>query len=223
MGIDETKAPLLVVEDVHASYVKKDILHGVSFSMERGEIVALLGGNGSGKSTLLKTIAGLLKPNHGRIFFDGVDISSDLVQSRQQKGIGYLLQGGQIFPSLTVAENFRVAFDHAPKHSRCVPILGAIFPDLKTRKNERAGLLSGGQRQMLALEMVLCQCPRLILLDEPTGSLAPNTVGLILEAILSFNKDFGCSTLLVEQNVMKAEMIADRRLRLQDGMAFLQS
>jgi len=217
MVINKKNSPLLVAEDIHASYIKKEILHGVSFTMERGEIVALLGGNGSGKSTLLKTIAGLLKPTQGRIFFDGRDISNCAVRTLQKYGIGYLVQGGQIFPNLTVEENFLVAFDHAPKHNSSMPSLGNIFPDLRIRKNERAGLLSGGQRQMLAIEMVLCQCPSLILLDEPTGSLSPGTADLILDAILSFKKNFGCCILLVEQNVIKAEMIADRCLRLQDG------
>jgi branched-chain amino acid transport system ATP-binding protein len=215
--------PLLRVEDLYAAYVKKEILRGVSLIVGRGEIVALLGGNGSGKSTLLKSIAGLLQPTKGRIEFKGRDITSLSVRDRQQGGIGYLIQGGRVFPNLSVQENFEIAMKHDRNgHKAAGAKLGSIFPSLKEKTNLRAGLLSGGQRQMLAIEMVLSQRPELILLDEPTGSLSPNTVGIILKAIASFNRDFGCSTLLVEQNMVEAERIANRQLRLLDGIVILE-
>ena len=217
------RGPLLVVEDVHAAYFKKEILRGVSFSVERGEIVAVLGGNGSGKSTLLKTIVGLLRQSRGKIILEGMDISSVAVRSRQQMGIVHLLQGGQIFPNLTVGENFGIAVTHSPECRGGRPALGDVFSELKTLKVDRAGLLSGGQRQMLAIEMVLAQRPRLALFDEPTGSLSTSNVGGMLEAIASFSRDFGCSMLLVEQNVAEAQRVAKRCLRLEDGVAVVSS
>jgi ABC-type branched-subunit amino acid transport system ATPase component len=212
--------PLLRIEGVCAAYVKKEILRGVSLTVNRGEIVALIGGNGSGKSTLLKTIAGLLQPTEGRIEFDGRDITRLSVHGRQKAGIGYLLQGGPVFPSLVVEENFGIAMKHRRNgHDGNGTKLGSIFPVLQEKASLRAGLLSGGQRQMLAIEMVLAQRPEVLLLDEPTGSLSPNTVGTILKEIAMFTKNYGCSTLLVEQNVVEAARIANRQLRLQDGIA----
>jgi len=140
----------------------------------RGEIVALWGGNGSGKSTALKTIMGLLQPTQGQVLFDDGDITAEPVHYRQQRGIGYLMQGGRIFPNLTVAENLAIAAsrsDHRQTQTRTG--LGGIFPVLAERADVRAGLLSGGQKQMLAIEMTMSQRPRLLLLDEPTGGIAP--------------------------------------------------
>jgi len=215
--------PLLRVEGVHAAYVKKEILCGLSLTVNRGEIVALIGGNGSGKSTLLKTIAGLLKPTKGRIEFNGRDITHLSVCGRQQAGIGYLLQGGPVFPSLSVEENFRIAIEHRIRHSRNGATVGFIFHPLREMMKLRAGLLSGGQRQMLSIEMVLAQCPELVLLDEPTGSLSPDAVSIVLNAIAAFTMDSDCSVLLVEQNVAEAARIASRQLRLLDGAAILDA
>src|SRR5689334_6229942 len=104
--LDDSNVPLLALEGIYAAYVKKDVLRGVSLIVNRGEIVALLGGNGSGKSTMLKTIAGLLHPTKGRVLLDGVDVSDEATHVRQMMGMGYLMQGGRVFPNLTVAENF---------------------------------------------------------------------------------------------------------------------
>lgn len=211
-------APLLTVEDVHAAYVKKEILCGVSLTVNRGEIVALLGGNGSGKSTLLKTIAGLLEPTKGRIEFNGQDIKLLSVNGRQKGGIGYLLQGGRVFPNLGVADNFEIAMKHHRNgHNANRANVGFIFTPLREKARVRAGLLSGGQRQMLSIEMVLAQEPELALLDEPTGALSHDLAITILNTISNFVHQSNCGVLLVEQNVEEASRVSHRCLRLRDG------
>lgn len=213
-------APLLHVDGIHAAYVKKEILRGVSLTVDRGEIVAVLGGNGSGKSTLLKTIAGLLQPTEGRIECNGCDITQSSVHGRQKRGIGYLLQGGRVFPNLSVEENFEIAMKHHRNgHNGAGAKLGSIFPPLRDRTNVRAGLLSGGQRQMLAIEMVLAQEPDLALLDEPTGALAPNLASTVLGTIAEHVRTRGCAVLLVEQNVVEADKVSARSFRLVEGVS----
>lgn len=216
--IDRSDVPLLRVDDIHAAYVKKKILHGVSLTVNQGEIVAILGGNGSGKSTLLKTIAGLLRPVRGRIAFRGRDITGASVHARQKDGIGYLLQGGRVFPNLSVQENFDIAIKH--RRNGCqmnVTRVGSIFPPLAGRVADRAGLLSGGQRQMLAIEMVLAQEPEVVLLDEPTGALSHDLALGILHALRDHVLKTGCCVLLVEQNQVEARSVSSRCLQLVEG------
>lgn len=213
------KGSLLALEGIHAAYIKKEILRGVSLSVNRGEIVALFGGNGSGKSTTLKTIAGLLHPTKGRVLLDGVDISEESSHVRQSMGMGYLMQGGRVFPNLTVAENFSISAAHASRGGNPMqPTLGTCFPMLAERASDRAGLLSGGQRQMLAIELVLAQRPKLALLDEPTGALSSNLARTILNMIVEYSQSTGCGVLLVEQNVEEAERVAHRKVTLSSGM-----
>lgn len=209
---------LLVVKDVYAAYVKKEILRGVSLSVKHGEIVALLGGNGSGKSTLLKTIAGLLHPTKGQVDFKGQDITGLSVHDRQKYGIGYLLQGGRVFPNLTAGENFEIAIKHHRKnHKHTRPVLGSIFPILQKKMDIRAGLFSGGERQMLAIEMVLAQAPELVLLDEPTGALSRDLAREILDHVGKTVRQSGCGVLFVEQNVEAARKVCDRQVTLDEG------
>jgi branched-chain amino acid transport system ATP-binding protein len=211
--------PLLELKEVRAAYVKKEILRGVSLTVNRGEIVALLGGNGSGKSTLLKTIAGLLQPIKGRIEFKGRDITQLSVHGRQKGGIGYLLQGGRVFPNLSVEENFEIAMKHHRNgHNGNGVKLGSIFPPLREKTNVRAGLLSGGQRQMLAIEMVLAQEPELALLDEPTGALSHDLAITILKTLSDYVRQTQCGVLLVEQNVEEASKVSHRQLSLREGI-----
>jgi len=209
---------LLNVEGVHAAYVKKEILRGVSLSVNRGEVVVLLGANGAGKSTLLKTLAGLLKPTKGLIGFNGKDITKLSVRQRQRSGIGCLLQGGRVFSNLTVEENFQIALrQHRNGRNGKMPILGSLFPPLRERGSSRAGLLSGGQRQMLAIEMVLAQEPELALLDEPTGAVALELSRQLLQKIAEYSKTRLAGILLVEQNVAEAVRIANHVFRLTEG------
>jgi branched-chain amino acid transport system ATP-binding protein len=207
----------LELRDICASYLKKEVLLGISLIVGSGEIVALFGGNGSGKSTVLKTVAGLLFPTGGTVSFAGRDITDASVPCRQQFGITLLLQGGRIFPNLTVEENLSVALRHR-RHTRDqVPALGTLFPVLRDRRGTRAGLLSGGQRQMLALEMVLAQEPRIALLDEPSAGLSPSAVHDLLSTIHAVAKSTGMGILLAEQNAEEAKKIADRYYLLEHG------
>jgi branched-chain amino acid transport system ATP-binding protein len=211
--------PLLILEDIQASYVKKEILRGVSFEVMPGEMLALLGGNGSGKSTTLKVIAGVLPPSKGRVIFRGKDITHATPHQRQKLGIGYLLQGGRVFPNLTVAENLRISHSHArdgAHDNRPSPAIGSLFPELAERQTTRAGLLSGGQRQMLAIEMVLAQRPILTLLDEPCAALSPELGSQLLHRI---KEQAGESEafLVVEQNTESARLASKRVLQLTDG------
>lgn len=218
LGTNSTERPLLVLRDIHAAYVKKEILRGVSFALNRGEIVALLGGNGSGKSTALKTIMGLLQPTRGQVLFDDSDITAEPVHHRQQRGIGYLMQGGRVFPNLTVAENLAIAARRADRREiQTRTGVGSIFPVLAERADVRAGLLSGGQKQMLAIEMTMSQRPCLLLLDEPTGGIAPVLAQQIMEQVVKNVRDNESSALIVEQNVAIVQECCNRSLRLKDG------
>ncbi|HWQ88872.1 MAG TPA: ATP-binding cassette domain-containing protein [Desulfitobacteriaceae bacterium] len=219
LSIENTQCtPQLEVENIYAAYVKKEILRGVSLNVVRGEITFLHGGNGSGKSTLLKTIAGLLLPTKGRILFDGKDITRMSVHNRQKVGIGYLLQGGRIFPNLTVGENMAIALKHHRNGKTGSDVQpGSIFHDLREKINVRAGLLSGGQRQMLSIEMVLAQEPDLVLFDEPTGGLTHDLSVEILDHIARFVQKRNCGVLIVEQNVDAARKVCDRQLTLSEA------
>lgn len=177
--------PLLTLENIHASYYKREVLRGLSLHIGKGEVVALLGENGKGKSTVLRVISGLLKPTSGRIEFQGRGITALSAEQRQQLGIGYLLQGGRVFRNLTVEENYLIALRHRPHNAEhAYEFPGGVFPDLKDLKKKRAGLLSGGQRQMLAVEMASLQCGVIGLWDEPTAGLSEKAAELALSQIL---------------------------------------
>lgn len=212
--------PLLILDNIHAAYVKKEILRGISFEVHLGEVVALLGGNGSGKSTTLKVIAGLLAPTKGRIIFRGKDITYTKPRERQHLGIGFLLQGGHIFPNLTVEDNIRVSLSHARNGTNSYAgssSLGAVFPELTEKRTTRAGLLSGGQRQMLAIEMVVLQQPLLGLFDEPSAALAGKLASSFLVSFSKQIKETGRSLLLIEQNATATAESVARTLLLRDG------
>jgi ABC-type branched-subunit amino acid transport system ATPase component len=210
---------LLHVEGLHVAYVKKEILCGVSLSVNRGEVVVIVGSNGAGKSTLMKALAGLLRPTRGLILLNGEDITTLSSRQRQKSGVGCLLQGGRVFSNLTVEENFAIALsEHRNGRSGNMPTLGAIFPYLRERSSTRAGLLSGGQRQMLAIEMVLAQEPELALLDEPTGAVALELSRQLLQKIAEYSKTRQAGVLLIEQNVAEAVRIGNHVLRLTEGL-----
>lgn len=214
---------MLRIEDVFASYGKKEILHGVSFEVKEGEIVSLIGPNGAGKSTLLKAIAGLLPLKEGEIFFrrNGNEVPLSKVPSweRINSGMGFFLQGGKVFPNLTVSENIEISGIGMEEEERKNNInwVLKIFPVLKEKWDIRAGLLSGGQRQMLALAMSLLKRPGLLLLDEPSAGLAPKFVKEILNKVKKLNEDEGITMLVVEQNVREVLEISHRTVFLQGG------
>jgi len=195
---------LLQVCDVIAGYGETEILHGVSVSVEQGQIVTIIGPNGSGKSTLLKTIFGLIRPKKGRVLFHGEDITGIAPETIVRKGLCYVPQSSNVFPSLSIHENLEMgAFVRTDDFRHRLQEIYDLFPDLVERRNDRAGTLSGGQRQMLAIARALMLDPVMLLLDEPSAGLAPNMVKSVLGKILGINST-GVAILLVEQNAREA-------------------
>ncbi len=195
---------LLEVSGVVAGYGETEILHGVSIVIEKGQIVTIIGPNGSGKSTLLKTIFGLLQPRKGRVRFRKEDITGIAPETVVRKGLSYVPQSSNVFPSLSINENLEMgAFVRTDDFRQRLEEVYDLFPDLAERRKDRAGTLSGGQRQMLALARALMLDPVLLLLDEPSAGLAPNLVNSVFEKILGINSA-GVAILLVEQNAREA-------------------
>ena len=216
---------MLRLENIRAGYGKKEVLHGVSFVVPKARICAILGPNGAGKSTLLKVIAGMIRPVEGKIYFEGEDMTDLPVHERVRKGIGYFMQGGQVFPSLTVAENLELGvmqLSSEDKEKSISTALG-IFTNLRNMLDKRAGLLSGGERQALALAMILVQNPKIILLDEPSAGLAPKLAQDILNRVRQLNQCLGITVLLVEQRVREALSIAHRAVVLVGGEIALET
>lgn len=214
-----SKSATVCLEGIDAGYGKKKILHGLSLAVEAGEIVTLIGANGAGKSTLLKVAMGLLKPWQGSVWLNGHDNTYLPVHERARRGLSYLMQGGPVFPSLTVQDNIEMGALTVPPSQRVQTINDVLelFPMLRERLSTRAGLLSGGQRQALALTMVLAQRPRVLLLDEPSAGLAPKLARETLLKVREANEHFGITVLLVEQRVREALEIAHRAVALVNG------
>ena len=195
---------LLQVKEVISGYGETEILHGVSITIEEGQIVTIIGPNGSGKSTLLKTIFGLVRPKKGQVLFNGQEITSMAPETIVRKGLCYVPQSSNVFPSLSIHENLEMgAFIRTDDFRHRLNEVYDLFPDLIERRNDRAGTLSGGQRQMLAVARALMLDPIMLLLDEPSAGLAPNLVTSVLEKILGINST-GVAILLVEQNAREA-------------------
>jgi neutral amino acid transport system ATP-binding protein len=211
-------APLLQVENVHAGYIKDlDILQGVNFRVDPGELVVVIGPNGAGKSTLAKTIFGLLTPHKGKIVFQGQDIVGLKSNQIVQRGMCYVPQIANVFPSLTVEENLEMgAFVRSGSLKELKDKIFALFPRLVERRKQRAGTLSGGERQQLAMGRALMLQPSLLILDEPSAALSPQLVNSVFEIIQQINRT-GTSIVLVEQNARKALAMADRGYVLETG------
>ncbi len=217
--------PALRVENIHAAYSKKEVLRGVTLSAKPGEIVALIGPNGAGKSTLLKVIAGFLQPLQGQVWLDGKELTPLAAHERVRQGIAYFMQGGKVFPNLTVAENLEMgsATLSAQNKKDGLSAVLEIFSNLKDLLNRRAGLLSGGERQALALAMVLIRRPHLLLADEPSVGLSPKLVHHLLGKIHELNSIWGTTILLVEQNIREALNVAQRAVALVNGEVALET
>jgi neutral amino acid transport system ATP-binding protein len=211
-------APLLEVENVHAGYVKDlDILQGVNFRVYPGELVAVIGPNGAGKSTLAKTIFGLLTPHTGSMMFDDKSIVGLKSDQIVQQGMCYVPQISNVFRSLTVEENLEMgAFVLDQPIQPLKDEIFTRFPKLAERRNQRAGTLSGGERQMLAMGRALMLKPKLLLLDEPSAALSPLLVESVFEQIREINRT-GTAIVLVEQNARRALEMADRGYVLEAG------
>jgi len=202
---------LLALEDVRASYGDGDVLQGVSFAVERGRVLALLGRNGAGKTTALKTIMGILAPSAGSIRFAGRAIGGEAPFRIARAGLGYVPETRGVFPSLSVLENLTLAArdgDAAPAERWTLARVFELFPRLAERRLSGGGKLSGGEQQMLAIARALLTNPRLLLLDEPTEGLAPIVVDEIA-GVLAALKASGLAMLLVEQDLSFALHLAD--------------
>lgn len=210
--------PLLTVTDVYAGYIQDlNILQGINFKIYPGELVTIVGPNGAGKSTLAKTIFGLLAPNRGQIEFNGRSIGGLKSNQIVKLGLCYVPQIANVFSSLTVEENLEMgAFVLNEPLKPLKQAIYNMFPVLAERRNQAAGTLSGGERQMLAMGRALMLKPSLLLLDEPSAALSPLLVNDVLERIRQINQT-GTAIALVEQNARKALAMADRGYVLDAG------
>ncbi|MFG2549256.1 urea ABC transporter ATP-binding subunit UrtE [Streptomyces sp. NPDC048581] len=208
---------MLQIDDVRVGYHRSSVLHGVSVEVPKDGVAAVLGHNGAGKSTLLRAAVGLLTPSSGTIRLDGEDITRRKPHERVARGMAYVPQGQQSFPHLTTAENLQLVADGRRRGKASVAEALDLFPALRTLSNRRAGLLSGGQRQQLAIARALVTEPRLLLLDEPTEGIQPSVVAEIEETILALAARGGLSVLLVEQHVGFAMRAAQRYYVLEAG------
>jgi branched-chain amino acid transport system ATP-binding protein len=207
---------MLSVENLSSGYGNIRVLHDVSFNVEGGEIVCLLGRNGAGKTTCLKTIMGLLRVRSGSVICDGVEVSRLPANEVPRHGIGYIPQGRRLFAELTVAENLEIGLMVRGKGRETRDRVLEMFPRLGERLNQRADTLSGGEQQMLATGRALCIEPSVLLLDEPTEGLQPSMIEQIRQAVTAL-RDRGVAILLVEQRVDAVLSIADRVVFLENG------
>ncbi|MBE1594906.1 urea transport system ATP-binding protein [Streptomyces stelliscabiei] len=208
---------MLEINSVRAGYDRTTVLHGVTVSVPGDGVAAVLGHNGAGKSTLLRAAMGLIRPKGGTVLLDGEDITHLAPHQRVARGMAYVPQGQQSFPHLTTAENLQLVADGRPDGREAVAEALDLFPVLRELSGRRAGLLSGGQRQQLALARALITRPRLLLLDEPTEGIQPSVVAEIEETILALTRRGGLCVLLVEQHVGFAMRAAQRYYVLEAG------
>jgi branched-chain amino acid transport system ATP-binding protein len=216
--------PMLEVDNIHSYYGNIHALMGVSLTVEKGEIVSLIGANGAGKSTTLRTITGSIKPRQGAVRLEGEDLAPFKPHEVVFKGISMVPEGRRIFARLTVSENLDMgAYTRGDKKELAADLerVFTLFPRLKERRTQVAGTLSGGEQQMLATARALMAHPRILLMDEPSMGLAPVLVEAIFDTIQRINKE-GTTVLLVEQNALMALTVATRGYVLQTGEIVLQ-
>jgi branched-chain amino acid transport system ATP-binding protein len=214
---------ILELEDVHTYYGSIHALKGVSLDVREGEIVTLLGANGAGKSTTLRSINGLNHPRRGRISFQGDDITNESAHTIVKRGVAQSPEGRRLFPRMTVFENLEMgAFQRTdrPGIKEDIDRVFGLFPRLAERRTQKAGTLSGGEQQMVAMGRALMARPKLLMLDEPSMGLAPIFVEKIFEIVVEINKQ-GTPILLVEQNALMALEVANRGFVLETGKVAL--
>ena len=216
---------LLEVEGIESGYGKKTVLQGVALRVDEGEVVTMLGHNGAGKSTTLKTILGLLPARAGQVRFAGQPWANGNPVENVRRGMALVPQGRGVFPDLTVIENLMLgAYTQRDAQSNATRLREVIelFPMLDERRAQRAGTLSGGQQQMVAVGMALMPRPRLMMMDEPSIGLAPVLVQRVLETARQINRRFGTAIILVEQNIKTALGVADRAYVMKSGRVVLE-
>ena len=211
----------LEIKDLQVFYGKIEAIKGISFHVDQGEIVTLIGANGAGKTTTLKTISGLRPVTGGQILFDGQDISKIQAHVRTAMGISMAPEGRGIFPGMTVLENLEIGKyfrkDRKNEMAEDLAEVYELFPRLKERASQAGGTLSGGEQQMLAIGRALMSRPKVLLLDEPSMGLAPMMIQNIFNIITRINKELGTTILLVEQNAQQALQRANRAYVLETG------
>jgi branched-chain amino acid transport system ATP-binding protein len=215
-------APLLEVSDIHTHYGAIEALKGVSLTVDDGEVVTLIGSNGAGKSTTLRSISGLTPPSAGAVRFDDDEITLEPAQEIVDRGIALAPEGRHVFPRMTVRENLDLGAHRrrGPEIAEDLERVYSLFPRLEERQRQKAGMMSGGEQQMLAIGRALMARPRLLMLDEPSMGLAPILVERIYETIGEINRT-GVAILLVEQNANYALDISRRGYVLETGRVAL--
>ncbi len=213
---------MLKLEQIHTHYGAVEALCGVSIEVNQGEIVTLIGSNGAGKTTLMMTICGSPRASSGRVLFEGRDITGSSTHEIMRMGMAISPEGRRVFPSLTVLENLKMGAFFAKREEIEAGIAHVfkLFPRLEQRASQRAGTMSGGEQQMLAIGRALMSRPRLLLLDEPTLGLAPMIIAQIFDIIRTIREE-GVTVFLVEQNANKALQVADRGYVLETGKVVL--
>jgi urea transport system ATP-binding protein len=207
---------VLSATDLHARYGRIPILNGISLEVAAGEFVGVLGHNGMGKTTLLKTLMGFVPAQRGRIAFDDVDVTHEPPYARARRGLGYVPQGREIFPRLSVRDNLRMGFVGRGAEERLEAIL-ETFPRLVPLLNRRGGALSGGEQQLLAIARCLAGNPRLILFDEPTEGIQPSIIEELVDVLRRLHRTQELTIVLVEQNLEFIAELAMRVLLIQKG------
>ena len=221
--VTQTTQPMLELRQITTNYGAIRALNEVSLKVNQGEIVSLIGANGAGKTTLLMTVCGNPRASSGSVWFEGENITNLASHLIMRKGIAISPEGRRVFPDLTVAENLKMGgffLDKAEIEAGMEHVF-ELFPRLRERANQRSGLMSGGEQQMLAIGRALMSKPRLLLLDEPTLGLAPLIIAQIFEIIKTI-RSAGVTVFLVEQNANKALAIADRGYVLENGRVVLE-
>lgn len=209
---------ILRTEALWSGYAAGDVLRDVAINVAPGEIVGVIGRNGAGKSTLMRTVIGLLRARRGRVHFAGTDVTVLPAEERARLGLGYVPQGRQVFPRLSVAENLCTGmFVGGGRRPLDFALVYATFPLLRERARQLAGTLSGGQQEMLAIARAMIAGPDLLLLDEPSDGVQPSIVQAIGEALLALNRERGLSILIVEQNLELMQHVTQRAYVLDKG------
>lgn len=214
----ETTPPVIEAKAVHAGYLPGvNILNGCNLVANQGELIGIIGPNGAGKSTLLKAIFGLVDVRDGAILLNGESITGLKANQLVAKGVGFVPQNNNVFPSLTIADNLEMGvFQEPEKFEEGIAFVVSVFPDLKSRLAQRAGSLSGGERQMVAMGRALMMQPKVLLLDEPSAGLSPVRQDEAFIRVSEINQT-GVTTIMVEQNARRCLQICDRAYVLDQG------